>query len=115
MIRRPPRSTLFPYTTLFRSLRTVDRLMGATTPFLPDANSNGRVDQDEIVTVPRSLLNKGLVAQAVFDAKFLLPFPPDAPDFFLVPGDNSVTVVWRESASETGGGPAFQAAKASLA
>src|SRR2546427_3750819 len=24
MIRRPPRSTLFPYTTLFRSLRGVD-------------------------------------------------------------------------------------------
>src|SRR5256885_12679981 len=24
MIRRPPRSTLFPYTTLFRSLRRVD-------------------------------------------------------------------------------------------
>src|SRR3712207_8157112 len=24
MIRRPPRSTLFPYTTLFRSLRLVD-------------------------------------------------------------------------------------------
>src|SRR2546429_6542017 len=24
MIRRPPRSTLFPYTTLFRSLRAVD-------------------------------------------------------------------------------------------
>ncbi|OLC99046.1 MAG: hypothetical protein AUI88_02455 [Gemmatimonadetes bacterium 13_1_40CM_3_70_8] len=96
------------------TLRTVDRLMGATTPFLPDANSNGRVDQDEIVTVPRSLLNKGLVAQAVFDAKFLLPFPPDAPDFFLVPGDNSVTVVWRESASETGGDPYFQVAKDSL-
>src|SRR3990167_5413471 len=26
MIRRPPRSTLFPYTTLFRSLPTEDRL-----------------------------------------------------------------------------------------
>src|SRR5256885_16939958 len=26
MIRRPPRSTLFPYTTLFRSLRLVDLL-----------------------------------------------------------------------------------------
>src|SRR2546426_12519236 len=26
MIRRPPRSTLFPYTTLFRSLRAVDHL-----------------------------------------------------------------------------------------
>src|SRR2546426_8566342 len=25
MIRRPPRSTLFPYTTLFRSFRTVKR------------------------------------------------------------------------------------------
>src|SRR2546427_4079068 len=25
MIRRPPRSTLFPYTTLFRSRRVVDR------------------------------------------------------------------------------------------
>jgi len=24
MIRRPPRSTLFPYTTLFRSIATVD-------------------------------------------------------------------------------------------
>src|SRR2546430_5867864 len=24
MIRRPPRSTLFPYTTLFRSIRTVE-------------------------------------------------------------------------------------------
>src|SRR2546427_8984459 len=25
MIRRPPRSTLFPYTTLFRSIRVLDR------------------------------------------------------------------------------------------
>src|SRR3712207_6987051 len=28
MIRRPPRSTLFPYTTLFRSLEGDPRLMG---------------------------------------------------------------------------------------
>src|SRR2546423_14618695 len=28
MIRRPPRSTLFPYTTLFRSLRGTGRLAG---------------------------------------------------------------------------------------
>src|SRR3989475_10382263 len=27
MIRRPPRSTLFPYTTLFRSLLEVERLL----------------------------------------------------------------------------------------
>src|SRR2546430_10555051 len=28
MIRRPPRSTLFPYTTLFRSARLIARLAG---------------------------------------------------------------------------------------
>src|SRR2546422_3039436 len=28
MIRRPPRSTLFPYTTLFRSQRTVSSFVG---------------------------------------------------------------------------------------
>src|SRR3989442_7233628 len=26
MIRRPPRSTLFPYTTLFRSIRIIDKV-----------------------------------------------------------------------------------------
>src|SRR5256885_11474412 len=31
MIRRPPRSTLFPYTTLFRSTITENLLMGAYT------------------------------------------------------------------------------------
>src|SRR5687767_15257257 len=30
MIRRPPRSTLFPYTTLFRSSQTRDHRMGAS-------------------------------------------------------------------------------------
>src|SRR5947207_11852519 len=40
MIRRPPRSTLFPYTTLFRSVVTAgseqmhDRLEGAAEPVL---------------------------------------------------------------------------------
>src|SRR2546430_15586723 len=31
MIRRPPRSTLFPYTTLFRSLVTLRRWVGRWT------------------------------------------------------------------------------------
>src|SRR5258708_15331138 len=36
MIRRPPRSTLFPYTTLFRSvLPAVDFLLCATAPLSP--------------------------------------------------------------------------------
>src|SRR2546422_7953665 len=30
MIRRPPRSTLFPYTTLFRSVRVSDARMSGT-------------------------------------------------------------------------------------
>src|SRR3712207_7132840 len=32
MIRRPPRSTLFPYTTLFRSREGLDTLEAACTP-----------------------------------------------------------------------------------
>src|SRR2546426_2014066 len=37
MIRRPPRSTLFPYTTLFRSAynRTLDSLFGVRTDRIP--------------------------------------------------------------------------------
>src|SRR2546430_4342806 len=35
MIRRPPRSTLFPYTTLFRSIP-------ATTPVVPQISPNQR-------------------------------------------------------------------------
>src|SRR2546430_6304642 len=34
MIRRPPRSTLFPYTTLFRSVRIVELLAAADTTAL---------------------------------------------------------------------------------
>src|SRR2546427_12893371 len=58
MIRRPPRSTLFPYTTLFRSLQAVDPLReraldGAEQPlgFLggelrgePQGRQTGRVE-----------------------------------------------------------------------
>src|SRR5258708_31023756 len=37
MIRRPPRSTLFPYTTLFRSqLREIDSSFGALLRQLPN-------------------------------------------------------------------------------
>src|SRR5256885_13142351 len=31
MIRRPPRSTLFPYTTLFRSIAQIDRVAASET------------------------------------------------------------------------------------
>src|SRR5436190_15786755 len=35
MIQRPPRSTLFPYTTLFRSLRTIAGAAAAPAPRAP--------------------------------------------------------------------------------
>lgn len=80
-----------------------------------DANGDGRVEQREFLVVPGSLLDKALVAQAVFDAQFLLSFAPDAPDFFLVPGDNQVAVLWRPSPSETTGDPFFGSANSPTA
>jgi hypothetical protein len=78
--------------------------------FLGDVNANSRVDQEEIRTVPQSLLGKAFIAQTVFNNKFLQPAPPDSPDFFLVPGDNQVTILWRQSPTEVNGDPYFTAA-----
>ncbi len=91
------------------TLTPLDSIFGALS-FADTAPTDGKISQNEIAVVPRSLLGKGLVAQAVFDAKFLLPFPPDAPPFFLIPGDNEVTVVWKASATELTGDPYFAVA-----
>src|SRR5258708_19305932 len=68
MIRRPPRSTLFPYTTLFRSLpcgrgNAIPLLTrGATEAPLPDAEETGRAHDGTPVTsssrMSSSVLNK---------------------------------------------------------
>src|SRR3712207_7483563 len=42
MIRRPPRSTLFPYTTLFRSFQTVGQTVGAHVKRCPDGEIGSR-------------------------------------------------------------------------
>src|SRR5256885_8209202 len=55
MIRRPPRSTLFPYTTLFRSVRPVHRdsaddvvqLQDALHEFAREANQHARDERSE--------------------------------------------------------------------
>jgi len=65
------------------------------------------VTQDSVRTVPSSLLDKAKVAQAIFDSKFLLPFAPVSPEFFLVPGDSKVTILWRPTTSETQGDAYF--------
>src|SRR2546430_8949236 len=46
MIRRPPRSTLFPYTTLFRSERSLPRpVLGHPQPAPAVDAANGRLDR----------------------------------------------------------------------
>src|SRR5688572_31662029 len=51
MIRRPPRSTLFPYTTLFRSVRprvavVGDRFLQQPVRVVEDAPGDGAADAD---------------------------------------------------------------------
>jgi len=90
------------------AVRPIETVMGWQSQ--SDTNGDLSIEQNEVKTVPRSLLNKALVAQAVFDGKFLLPFSPDAPTFFLIPGDNQVTIVWQKSHTEdpvTGGDPYY--------
>ncbi len=96
------------------TLRLIDRAMGWVSH--ADSNGNGVIEQGRTVTrgpvtvlhvpseikvVRGSLLDKALVAQGVFDNQFLLPFAPEAPNFYLVPSNNRVTVVWSKSNTET--------------
>src|SRR3712207_7268386 len=60
MIRRPPRSTLFPYTTLFRSQLSIPMVLGR-------AIDDGVVGRDGGLLVRLALLIVGLtVLQGVF-------------------------------------------------
>src|SRR2546430_7667649 len=47
MIRRPPRSTLFPYTTLFRSAHRIGRAPLAEVGAAADRAAVGKLDFDE--------------------------------------------------------------------
>jgi len=97
------------------ALATGANLIDSMTGFRgwSDVNADGIVQQGEFsAPVPGSLLGKATVAQAVFDGKFLLPFAPSSPDFFLIPGDNQVTVLWKPSLSEASGDPYFALANA---
>src|SRR5947207_4576510 len=50
MIRRPPRSTLFPYTTLFRSKRLDEEKKTASGIVIPDTAAE-KPDQGEVTAV----------------------------------------------------------------
>ncbi|HTR21147.1 MAG TPA: hypothetical protein VMH88_09865 [Gemmatimonadales bacterium] len=89
-------------------VRDIEHAMGWVSQ--ADTNGDQKIEQYEVSTVPKSLLNKALVAQAVYDNRFLLPFAPAPPTFFLVPGNNQVTIAWQKSATELpGGGDPFYA------
>src|SRR2546430_7886994 len=81
MIRRPPRSTLFPYTTLFRSF--VDEYARGRTP-VPCASCNQGVKFVDLVDRKSTRLNSShsQISYAVFCLKKKKhsdsPFPPFA-------------------------------------
>ncbi len=91
-------------------VNTVDEMTGYVG-YAGDLNTNGKVDQSELQVVPGSLLGKALTAQAVFDSKFAQPQAPEAPTFYLLPGDNQVTVLWKPSPSEVTGDSYFTTAQ----
>jgi len=78
-------------------------------PDSPLESGANKLDQSQVVVVPGSLLGRSLVAQTIFDSQFLLGFAPEQPTFYLVPGNNQVTVVWDPSVTEdeTGEGDPF--------
>src|SRR2546429_1234256 len=68
MIRRPPRSTLFPYTTLFRSLSHYDsqlRLYSALPPVAECGQASHRLDRKST----RLNSSHGYISYAVFCLK----------------------------------------------
>src|SRR2546422_5118149 len=72
MIRRPPRSTLFPYTTLFRSKRYGERYKAPWTPTILELDPDG-VEHHRIEGLDRksTRLNSshGYISYAVFCLK----------------------------------------------
>src|SRR5258707_9296642 len=85
MIRRPPRSTLFPYTTLFRSLRAVAllnlRTAEAWSLGVPDAEHHLREGAVLAREIGRPYLEVGCLAQLGFASIFHSAAMPKADAF----------------------------------
>src|SRR5260370_24862896 len=82
MIRRPPRSTLFPYTTLFRSLRAGDRCAEQAGVFSiclarHKGQTNREYRSEEHTSELQSHLN--LVCRLLLEKKKQNPRPVRAP------------------------------------
>src|SRR3712207_8698278 len=81
MIRRPPRSTLFPYTTLFRSTGrcSPSRTSGASagpTPHEPEADQDGGQAVERLEDVGPPLVAHGEPALAAEPGERALYHPP---------------------------------------
>src|SRR3712207_7176726 len=70
MIRRPPRSTLFPYTTLFRSLGAQDDRVSPDLLRRSDDRPVGSAEDDQLLE-----LHAGLLRQRPHLAGRLPPIP----------------------------------------
>src|SRR3712207_9459360 len=77
MIRRPPRSTLFPYTTLFRSVFYPDCKFSTTTVL-------GEIDGIEFKTSGKEILDPGW--HVVYDTKKEEPETTDAVEYYTFSG-----------------------------
>src|SRR5256885_3234602 len=102
MIRRPPRSTLFPYTTLFRSLREADPRV------VPGQRRvRARHPQDEDRKSTRLNSSHLVISYAVFCLKKKNTFPEDVavsssgPQLFTVAPCSSTLALSSSAAAET--------------
>src|SRR2546427_2028268 len=59
MIRRPPRSTLFPYTTLFRSRLQVEIVAGGANNQLAEERHGDLLEERGITYAPDYVINGG--------------------------------------------------------
>src|SRR3989454_3401827 len=75
MIRRPPRSTLFPYTTLFRSRERGRELLGRVDPRARAAERAGERDEVRVAEVD---------ARRVPELPLLLPADHAIPGFVVL-------------------------------
>src|SRR5215213_9695308 len=78
MIRRPPRSTLFPYTTLFRSTSACPYTGGSAISRPPDAKSRRPRGRRQNGADPEPGVREGGL-RAVVAANSFAPAPPSPP------------------------------------
>src|SRR5260370_32797984 len=97
MIRRPPRSTLFPYTTLFRSAENSISVEGRSFKVFKTkdpAEINWASVGADIVIESTGLFTKGVDAKKHLRApvrKVIISAPADGPDATFVLGVNDKT------------------------